>query len=120
VVIKRGEIRWASLPAPEGSEPGFRRPVLVISADAFNRSAIQTVVALAVTSNLALAQAPGNVTLARKESGLPRKSVVNVSQVVTLNKLRLQEKMGALSPALMGEVEAGLRHVLGLRRANGV
>jgi mRNA interferase MazF len=120
VVIKRGEIRWASLPAPEGSEPGFRRPLLVISADAFNRSAIQTVVAVVVTSNLALAQAPGNVTLPRKESGLPRKSVVNVSQVVTLNKLRLQEKMGALSPALMGEVEAGLRHVLGLRRANGV
>ena len=83
----RGEVWWASMREPVGSEPGLRRPVVVISSDEFNRSRIRTVLVAAVTGNLALAEAPGNVTVDALESGLPRDSVVNVSKVATLDKV---------------------------------
>ncbi|MYI15420.1 MAG: type II toxin-antitoxin system PemK/MazF family toxin, partial [Acidimicrobiaceae bacterium] len=89
MVIRRGDIHWADLRAPTGSEPGHRRPVLVVSSDRFNRSRISTVLAVAITSNLRLADAPGNVELAASESGLDRDSVVNVSQIVTVDKAAL-------------------------------
>ena len=114
-MIRRGEIWWADLPDPAGSEPGYRRPVLVLSSDAFNRSNIATVIVAAITSNLQLAEAPGNVRLARKVSGLPRVSVVNVSQILTLNKVRLGAKVRELPAATMTEVETGIRRVLELR-----
>lgn len=112
--MRRGEVWWASLRAPRGSEPGYRRPVLVVQSDSFTESRIQTVICAVVTSNLRLAEAPGNVRLDRKPAGLPRESVVNVSQVVTLNKSALTERAGRLDASRMREVEEGLRLVLWL------
>ena len=112
--MRRGEIWWASMSAPRESEPGYRRPVLVVQSDAFTASRIQTVLAAVLTSNLDLAAAPGNLMIKRKQSGLSRDSVINVSQVVTLNKTFLTERVGALSPKLMSAVDEGLRLVLGL------
>jgi len=116
VVIRRGEIWWADLPAPRGSEPGFPRPVLVVQADSFNASRIRTVVVAAVSSNLRLAGAPGNVRLTRRRSKLPRRSVVNVSQLLTLDRAFLVERVGRLSARTMELVESGLRVVLSLTK----
>ncbi len=114
MVIQRGEIWWADLPEPDASGPGFRRPVLVIQSDGFNRSRISTVIVLVVTSNLRLVDAPGNVFLPRKLTGLGKDSVANVSQVLTIDKTFLTEKVGSLPPALFRDVENGLRLVMGL------
>ena len=95
-MVNRGEIWWADLPVPARSEPGYRRPVLIIQSDDFNRSRIQTVLALAITSNLKLAEAPGNVPLARRGTGLRKTSVVNVSQIVTLDNQYLVNGQGGL------------------------
>jgi mRNA interferase MazF len=113
-VIARGDIRWADLEPPPGSAPGYRRPVVVISADSFNASAIATVICVAVTGNLALAVAPGNVPLPSTRSGLDRESVANVSQVVTLDKRLLDDPVGRLDEDTMGEIAAGLRLALAL------
>jgi mRNA interferase MazF len=113
-VIRRGEIWWADLAEPRGSEPGFRRPVVVIQSDAFNRSRIGTVVVAAITSNLELADAPGNVRLLRRESKLPRESVVKVSQLLTLDRRFLSERVGRLPASAAGQIDAGLRLVLSL------
>jgi len=112
--VKRGEIWWANLPEPSGSEPGFRRPVLILQSDDFNRSRINTVVAAAITSNTKLASAPGNVLLSRRSVHLGRESVVNVSQIVTLDKTFLSELVGRLQPAKLREVDEGVRLVLAL------
>lgn len=110
----RGEIWWASLRAPVGSEPGFRRPVLIVQSDPFNRSQIRTAVVVAITSNLKLADAPGNVLLGRRSTGLPKDSVANVSQVLTLDKSFLSDRVGAIPGHLVRRVEEGLRLVLAL------
>ena len=112
--MKRGELWWASLPGPTGSGPGYRRPVLVVQANAFNESRIATVIVAVVTSNLALAEAPGNVRLTKSDSGLPRPSVVNVSQILTLDRTLLTAKIKALSGKTMARVDEGLLLVLGL------
>lgn len=112
--MKRGEIWWAELPEPAGSEPGFRRPVLVVQSDDFNRSRIRTTLGVAITSNLKLAAAPGNVSLPRRGTGLPRQSVINVSQVVTLDKNFLTERAGRVADSVLRQVEDGLRLVLSL------
>lgn len=114
MVIRRGDVWWANLPEPVGSMPGYRRPVLIVQADPFNRSRINTVLAVVITSNTALARAPGNVLLKPEASGLERESVANVSQVVTLDKTFLTEYVAGLPPAVMSQVEAGLRMVLAL------
>jgi mRNA interferase MazF len=114
MVIRRGEIWWASLPVPRGSEPGYRRPVVIIQSNAFNQSQIQTVLAAVVTSNLRLAEAPGNVKLTRKQSGLPKDSVINVSQIITLDKSYLTEQVGKLPSRILASLEEGLRLVLSL------
>jgi mRNA interferase MazF len=114
VVIQRGEIWWASLPEPTASEPGYRRPVLVVQSDDFNRSRIATVIAVVLTSNLKLAQAPGNVLLPRKATGLVKDSVANVSQVITIDRSFLTERVGVLPPHLLEQVEDGLRLALSL------
>jgi mRNA interferase MazF len=114
LVIQRGEIWWADLAEPRGSEPGFRRPVVVIQSDAFNRSRIGTVVIAAITSNLELADAPGNVRLLRRDSKLPRESVVNVSRLLTLDRRFLSERVGRLPASAVAQIEAGLRLVLSL------
>lgn len=112
--MERGEIWWASLPDPTGSEPGFRRPVLIVQSDFFNVSQIQTVIVATISSNLNLSAAPGNVFLPASESGLPKVSVVNVSQIITVNKWSLTEKVSQLSPKKFSEVESGLRLILHL------
>lgn len=112
--MKRGEIWWANLPNPTGSGPGYKRPVLVVQANTFNASRIATVVVAIVTSNLALAEAPGNVRIAKSDSGLPRHSVVNVSQLITLDRCVLASKIKALPGAAMDKVDSGLRLVLAL------
>ncbi|MEW6262405.1 MAG: type II toxin-antitoxin system PemK/MazF family toxin [Thermodesulfobacteriota bacterium] len=112
--MRRGEIWWGCLREPRGSEPGYRRPLLIVQADAFNRSRLQTVLAAVITSNVRLADAPGNVLLPAKTAGLPRASVVNVSRLVTVDKGFLVEKAGRLTPEQLGVVEDGLRLVLSL------
>ena len=114
MVIKRGEIWWASLPAPSASEPGFRRPILIIQSDAFNRSRINTVIGVVITSNRRLAEAPGNVKLARRVSKLKNESVVNVSQLITVDKSFLTERVSRISSAKQREVDEGLQLVLSL------
>ncbi len=114
MVVRRGDIWWASLPGPRGSEPAYRRPVVVVQSDAFNRSRISTVIAAVITSNLALASAPGNVELTRKQSGLPKASVINVSQIVTLDRAFLSRRVGRLAPKKMSLLENGLRLVLSI------
>src|SRR5262250_1013142 len=96
MVISQGEIWWADLPAPSGSGPGFRRPVVVVQCDALNRSRIATVVCVSLTSNLKWALAPGNLRLSARLTGLPKDSVANISQIVTLDKLLLTERVGKL------------------------
>ena len=91
--MKRGEVWWADLSEPTASEPGFRRPVLILQSDEFNRSRINTVIVAVITSNLNLAAAPGNVTLPKRSANLGRESVVNVSQIVTLDKERSQNNL---------------------------
>jgi mRNA interferase MazF len=112
--MRRGEVWWASLPSPTGSGPGFRRPVLVVQADSFNASSIRTVLVAVITSNTALAAAPGNVRLGRKHSRLARSSVVNVSQVATLDRSLLTERVTNLPRRLMAAVDAGLKLALDL------
>ncbi len=112
--MTRGEIWWADLGVPFGSEPGFRRPVLVVQADSFNQSRIGTVLCVPFTTNLTLADAPGNVQLDTAESDLRKESVVVVSQVTCLDRIRLVEKAGSIEPEILREVEAGVRLVLAL------
>lgn len=112
--MKRGQIWWVELPEPTASEPGYRRPVIVVQSDAFNRSRINTVVAVAVTSNLKLAEAPGNVRLSARQSGLKKESVANVSQIITLDKRFLAEMVSQLDPKTMSRIDDGMRLALAL------
>lgn len=113
-MVGRGQVWWAKLPNPNGSEPGFTRPVLVIQADNFNQSRINTVVVLAVTSNMKLASAPGNVSLAKSKSGLSKDSVANVSQISTISRETLTEPIGKLDRLTMQQIDEGIMLVLGL------
>ena len=112
--MKRGEIWWASMPEPARSGPGFRRPVLIVSDDSYNVSRIATVIAAVITGNLRLADAPGNLRFSTAGTGLAKPSVVNVSQLITLDKALLTARAGRLGPAQIASVEKGLRLVLGL------
>jgi mRNA interferase MazF len=112
--MKRGEIWWASLPPATGSGPGYRRPVLVIQANAFNDSKISTVLVAVITSNLALAQAPGNVRISKSDSRLSKSSVINVSQVLTVDRKILTKRVGVLPGRTMNRVSEGLRLVFSL------
>ncbi|HAK45890.1 MAG TPA: mRNA interferase MazF2 [Spirochaeta sp.] len=113
--MNRGEIWWAELGIPLGSEPGFKRPVVVIQDDSFNKSMIQTVIVASVTTNLNLADAPGNVFIEKQESGLSKDGVINISQVSTIDKRRLTEKVCVLSQSSMSEVDYGLKLVLNIQ-----
>ena len=113
-MIGRGEIWWAQLPSPRRSEPGYRRPVVVVQADAFNRSRLQTVIAAVITSNLRLADAPGNVRLTRRQSRLSKESVINVSQLITLDRSFLTRRVARLAPRDVAQLDAGIRMVLEL------
>jgi len=113
MVISQGEVWWADLPAPVGSGPGFRRPVIVIQSDAFNRSRIATVVCVPLTTNMRWADVPGNVLLRAETTNLPEDSVANASQVIALDKQLLTERAGKLSRAKLELVLAGLDAILG-------
>jgi mRNA interferase MazF len=108
----RGEICWADLPDPVGSEPGYRRPVLVVQDDTFTQSRISTVIIVIITSNIQLAEAPGNVLLPKGATGLSRDSVANVSQILTIDKTFLVECIGSLPNGLQEEIDDGLRTIL--------
>jgi mRNA interferase MazF len=114
VVVERRDVWWADLEEPRGSEPGFTRPILIVQADAFNRSRLRTVLGLVLSSNPKLLDAPGNVLLPSKDTGLPKDSVANVTQIVTLDEDYLTERAGRLPPRLMVQVDAGLKLVLDL------
>ena len=112
--MKRGEIWWASMKEPRGSEPGYQRPVVIVSSNEFNQSLIQTVIVAVVTSNLRLADAPGNFKITKKHSNLNKDSVVNVSQLITLDKLFLTEQFGKLNSKYVSLLNEGVRLVLGV------
>ena len=112
--MRRGDIWWADLPDPVGSGPGYRRPVLLIQADPFNRSRIKTVIVAVISKNTALANAPGNILVPARLSGLPLDSVVNVSQLITLDKSLLSECVSNLPLAWMTKVDDGLRLAMNL------
>jgi mRNA interferase MazF len=112
--MRRGELWWAALGQPYGSEPGLRRPVLIFQADPFNESTIQTVVILPLTSNLRLAGAPGNVRCGKRDTGLSKPSVINVSQIAAIDRRRLRERIAEFPRHLMSRAEEGVRLVLGL------
>ena len=114
MVVQRREVWWADLDEPRGSGPGFRRPVLVVQADAFNRSRLNTVICVVLTSNTRLLDAPGNVLLPENKTGLSRDSVANVTQVVTLDEDYLSERTGRIPPKLMAHVDAGLKLAMDL------
>lgn len=113
MVIAQGDVCWADLPDPVGAGPGFRRPVLVVQGDAFNRSKVGTVVCVPLTSNLKWAEAPGNLELPAKSTGLSKVSVANVSQLVTLDRDQLTERVGRVSRAQLELVFVGIDLVLG-------
>lgn len=119
MVVAQGDVCWADLPEPVGSGPGFRRPVLVVQGNAFNRSRIATVLVVPLTSNLRLANAPGNVVLPARASGLPRESVANVSQLIAIDRDLLSERVGHLSTDLLLTIFAGVDLVLGREQHSG-
>ena len=112
MVINQGDIYWVDLGEPIGSEPGYRHPHIVIQNNVFNRSRIRTVMVCALTSNLKRAKSPGNVLLEKGEANLPKKSVVNVTQVFTVDKTLLDEYIGTVSKARMREILAGVKLVI--------
>lgn len=113
-MIERGTIWWADLGEPRSSAPGFHRPILIVQADAFNRSRIQTLIAVILSSRLRLLDAPGNVLVPARLSGLPKDSVANVSQLMTVDRSDLRDLGGRLDAPTLRQVEAGLRLVLHL------
>ena len=114
MVVARREVWWADLDVPRGSEPGFPHPIVVVQADAFNNSRLRTILGVILTSNARLVDMPGNVLLPAKNTGLPKDSVANVTQIVTLDEAFLSRRVGQISPRLMARVDAGLRRVLAL------
>ncbi|MBI2889915.1 MAG: type II toxin-antitoxin system PemK/MazF family toxin [Nitrospirae bacterium] len=113
VEVSQGEVWWADLDVPGGSGPGFRRPVLIVQGDHINRSRIATVVCVPLTSNLAWSRAPGNVLLPKDTTGVPKDSVANASQIVTLGRALLTKRAGRLPPKWFAQVMMGIDVVLG-------
>ena len=114
MVVTRREVWWAGLDVPRGSEPGFSHPVLIVQADAFNRSRLRTILGVILTSNTRLLGAPGNTLLPATSTGLSQDSVANVTQIVTLDKSYLSDRAGQISRKLMARVDSGLRQVMDL------
>ncbi|MEL6930458.1 MAG: type II toxin-antitoxin system PemK/MazF family toxin [Cyanobacteria bacterium J06600_6] len=112
MVIKQGDIYWIDLGEPVGAQSAYRHPHVVIQNNVFNKSRIATVVVCALTSNLKRANAPGNILLEKDEANLPKQSVVNVSQIFTVSKEQLQQKIGSLSKARIEQILAGIKLVI--------
>lgn len=113
MVIAQGEVWWAELASPTGSEPGYRRPVIVVQGDALNRSKIATAVCVPLTTNLRWADAPGNVLLSARSTNLAKDSVANVSQVIAIDRTMLTERVAKLSRAKLELILSGIDVVLG-------
>jgi mRNA interferase MazF len=113
--MTRGELWWADFGLPFGSEPGFRRPILIVQDDAFNKSKINTIIIIPLTTNVALAEAPGNVYIGKEETGLTKDSVLVVSQLSAIDKRRLIELIGKIEKQTIEEVEEGIKLVLGMK-----
>lgn len=111
----RGDIWWVDLGVPFRSEPEFKRPVVLIQDDSFNRSNIQTVIVASITTNLKLADAPGNIYIEPEESGLPHNGVINISQISTIDKQRLIQKVSRLPPRTLHEIDFGLKMILNIQ-----
>ncbi len=111
----RGDIWWVDLGVPFGSEPGFKRPVVLIQDDSFNRSNIQTVIVASITTNLKLADAPGNIYIETEESGLTQNGVINISQISTIDKQRLIEKVSRLPASTLSEIDFGLKMIFNIQ-----
>lgn len=112
--MRRGEVWWASLGKPKGSAPGYRRPVLIVQSDDFNETAIRTVTVISMTSSMRLAASPGNVLCRRRDTGLPRDSVANVSQIAAVGKSILTVRAGVVPHHILDQVADGLRLLLAL------
>ena len=112
MVINKGELWWADLGIPHGSEPGYKRPVLIIQSNNFNKSKIKTVICVVITSNEILAEAPGNVLLSKDDTNLTKDSVANVSQIITIDKDCLIECIGSLNSRIYKKIEAGIKLIL--------
>jgi len=112
MVIRQGDVVWVELPPPDGSAPGGRRPAVVLQHDRYNRTALGTVVVVAITSNLKYAALPGNVALSQREAGLPRASVVNVTQIATIDRADIGARLGGLSRRRLQQIWDGVRLVL--------
>jgi mRNA interferase MazF len=110
----KGEIWWAKLPSPRGSEPGKTRPVLVIQGDSFNRSSINTVICAVITSNTNLSSAPANVLIEKSDSGLDKTSVINFSQIVTLDKAYFSQMVSMLPKPVIGKVDKSIKLIFDL------
>lgn len=115
-MIARGDLWWADLGLPRGSAPALRRPVLIVSADQYNRSQLRTVTVVVLTTTSQLAALPGNVAVPADVGGLAQDSVVNVTQVATVDRATLEERIGPLPDWLLAQVDAGLERALGLAR----
>lgn len=113
MVVSQGEIWWADSPVPKGSAPGFRRPVVVVQSDAFNRSRISTAVCVPLTSNLKWGLSPGNVHLSARITGLPKDSIANISQITTVDKSVLATRVGKLSSQKLELILSGISLILG-------
>jgi len=113
-MVNRGEIWWAELPDPIKSEPGYRRPLVIIQSNSFNRSKINTVICTILTSNMKLEEAPGNFVLSAKSTGLMKDSILNISQIITIDKTFLIEKVGDLTNKQLKKLEEGLKLVLSI------
>ena len=114
MVVERGQIWWADLPEPKGSSPGYQHPLVIIQSDDFNSTKLNTVIGAVITSNLDLAEMPGNVLLKKEQSELPQDSVINVTQLITIDKSELLEYVAMLSERKLRQIEKGLRLVLAL------
>jgi mRNA interferase MazF len=114
VIVERGQVWTADLGEPEGSEPGYNRPIVIVQSDAFNRSRLHTVIAVALSTNRRLVDAPGNVLVPAKASGLRKDSVANVSRVITVDREFLLKHIGRIRGQLLRDIENGLRLVLDL------
>lgn len=115
VEVAQGEVWWAELPEPAASGPGFRRPVVVVQGNHLNRSRIATIVCVPLTSNLVWADAPGNTLVPAKSAGLPKDSVANASQIITIDRSFLAERVGRLAPKQLAQIMHGIDVVLGRR-----
>ena len=110
--MERGEIYWVNFGVPIGSEPGYKRPAVILQSNTFNQTRIRTVICVVLTSNLDLLEAPGNILIERVVSGLPKDSVLNISQIYTVDKQSVEQKIGRLPESYIHRIDASIRLIM--------